>query len=144
VALTNTYLEDDHDESVTSSDHCNSISSWKEVMRKILIADDDGGIRYLLELVLKYRGHQVVTAGSGGEAMNLFRFHRPSVAILDLDMPGIEVMTEVHAVSPDTRIIIFTGADVENVRSQAEQLHAHTIIQKGAPLKGLADLIEVL
>jgi len=58
---------------------------------RILIADDDGVSRALLEAILKYWGHEVVTTTDGLEAHQaLQRDDAPSLAILDWLMPGLD------------------------------------------------------
>ncbi|HEX9428294.1 MAG TPA: response regulator, partial [Candidatus Polarisedimenticolia bacterium] len=58
---------------------------------RILIADDDGVSRALLEAILKYWGHEVVTTTDGLEAHQaLQRDDAPSFAILDWLMPGLD------------------------------------------------------
>lgn len=104
-------------------------------MPGVLIADDDYGIRYLLRMVFAHRGHDVFVAENGREAINLFRQHRPAIAILDLHMPGMdkfEAMREMHSLNPAACIIILTGADAEAVRSQVKDFRVCEVFQKGA------------
>jgi CheY-like chemotaxis protein len=55
-----------------------------------LVADDDETIRVLLGRVLSVNGFEVLTAGSGREALNRFLSHPSAVAaaLLDVQMPG--------------------------------------------------------
>src|SRR3989338_1518491 len=80
---------------------------------KILIADDNIDIREMLKDVLAEKGYMVETVENGYELLGyLKKKSPPNVIILDLMMPeknGIEVLSAVKELSPDTRIIIYTG-----------------------------------
>lgn len=58
---------------------------------KVLVVDDDSGVRRLVETVLREMGFEPLCAASGEEALELFAQHRDEVlfALLDLSMPGI-------------------------------------------------------
>ena len=58
--------------------------------KKILIVDDEEDILHFLELVLKERGYQVLTAGSGREAIEKARRARPDLVLLDIMMPQMD------------------------------------------------------
>lgn len=57
-------------------------------MARVLIADDEPGIRLLLGKLLRGEGHAVAEAADGDEAIALLGTHRPDVVILDVIMPG--------------------------------------------------------
>jgi two-component system, OmpR family, response regulator MtrA len=59
-------------------------------MATILIADDQADIRNLLKITLEKRGHQVLAADSGTAALQLSEQVAPDLAILDVNMPGVE------------------------------------------------------
>jgi CheY-like chemotaxis protein len=58
--------------------------------KKILVIDDEAYIRRVLELKLKKRGFQVITATNGDEGLKSFEKHRPHVVITDIKMPKID------------------------------------------------------
>lgn len=69
-------------------------------MAYILVADDDLTVRLLLEAVLQSRGHEVVLANDGEEALARIRKAEPDLAILDIAMPyrdGVEVCAAIRA-----------------------------------------------
>jgi len=79
---------------------------------KILVADDDDAYRLRLARALEARGHDVITARDGAEAMHLGECTTMDAAILDLKMPchdGIEVLRQMIQKHPDLRILIHTG-----------------------------------
>lgn len=59
-------------------------------MATILVIDDDELVSRTLQRALKIYGHQVMTANSGTEGLQLARRHRPDLFILDIMMPGAD------------------------------------------------------
>jgi len=79
---------------------------------RILIADDDEGIRQVLSLQLEDAGYGVWTARDGMEAMELFRGEQPDVVITDLRMPykdGQGVLESVLAQDANAVVILMTA-----------------------------------
>ena len=68
---------------------------------KILIAEDDNALRRLLFDQLSGDGYEVVEAGNGKEAYDLFLAERPDMAILDVMMPvmdGFSLLTKIREI----------------------------------------------
>jgi len=84
---------------------------------KILLIDDEEGIRTVLGITLADYGYEVLKAGSGGEALRLFRDQKPEIVLTDIKMPGmdgIQVLRKIKEESPDTEVIMITGhGDIE-------------------------------
>ncbi|TYO98656.1 two component Fis family sigma54 specific transcriptional regulator [Geothermobacter ehrlichii] len=81
-------------------------------IRRILIADDEDSIRWVLERSLSRQGYEVATASDGRQALELFRHHQFDMAILDIRMPGIdglELLERFLAERPDLLVIIMTA-----------------------------------
>jgi CheY-like chemotaxis protein len=57
---------------------------------KILVVDDEPDILELVETRLAMAGYETITAESGEEALKLFFTARPDLALLDLEMPGMD------------------------------------------------------
>ncbi len=80
--------------------------------RKILLVDDEQGIRKVLKIALEDIGYQVMVAGNGEEAIDIFREAKPEIVLTDIKMPGmdgIEVLKKIKEESPDTEVIMITG-----------------------------------
>ncbi len=60
------------------------------INKKILVVDDEAHVRRVLELKLKHRGYQVITATNGREGLDLIRTQKPDVVIADLNMPVMD------------------------------------------------------
>jgi DNA-binding response OmpR family regulator len=95
---------------------------------KILVTDDDAGVREALSEVLRAEGFQVDTASSGEVALEIMANQSYDLALLDLRMSGlsgIEVMREISRYHPETRVIILTGhgsldTAIEAIRAGAQ------------------------
>jgi two-component system nitrogen regulation response regulator NtrX len=60
------------------------------VARRILVVDDDSGIRDALRMILEYEGYQVLTAGDGKAALSSLDSERVDAVLLDIKMPGMD------------------------------------------------------
>ena len=58
--------------------------------KKILLADDDDGVRESLSQVLAIEGYQVIPATNGRQAVACLRNRSPDLALLDINMPGLD------------------------------------------------------
>ncbi len=79
---------------------------------KILLVDDEEGIRKVLGISLADSGYDVLTAENGDEALRIFRNEHPDIILSDIKMPGmdgIELLKQIKQESPDTEVILITG-----------------------------------
>ena len=88
-------------------------ASSEPVPIKIVIADDHAVVRSGLRMLLEAEEdfHVVAEAGDVPSALRYVRPHRPSVLILDLNMPGepsLPAIQTVREVSPDTKVVVLT------------------------------------
>lgn len=100
---------------------------------RILVADDEKGIRESLGQVLREEGYEVVLAADGNEAVRAIDAMEIDLAILDLKMPGVDgmgVMARAREVSPQTFVIIITA--YASIETAVAALHegAHDYIIK--------------
>ena len=68
-------------------------------MTRILVVDDDSVLQRTLRINLRARGHEVLLAGTGEEAVSVFMAEQPDLVILDLGLPdldGVEVLRRVR------------------------------------------------
>ena len=109
---------------------------------RVVVVDDKREIVDLVSLAFGLDPRfEVVGAGfTGADAVQLAKTHRPAALVLDLDMPvmsGQEAIPLVRTVSPETRIVVFTGTR-ERLSGAAEP-DAHIV--KGSDLKELLQTI---
>ena len=79
---------------------------------KLLLVDDEEGIRTFLGLSLADLGYDVATAENGEEALKVFAEHQPAIVLTDIKMPvmdGIELLKRIKKVSPDTEVVMISG-----------------------------------
>ena len=104
-----------------------------EETRKVLVVDDEGIVRSLLQQILKEAGHDVVTAASGQEALDKVSQMNINVVFLDVNMPGIsgiEVLRELTANWPSICVIMATGVADTQTAVEATKLGAYGYITK--------------
>jgi signal transduction histidine kinase/CheY-like chemotaxis protein len=79
---------------------------------KILLADDEAGIRKVLGISLADSGYEVLTAEDGATAFEIFQRTKPQIVLTDIKMPGmdgIELLQKIKQEDPDTEVIMITG-----------------------------------
>jgi len=65
-------------------------SLFRGVMAKIIVIDDDRSISESLELYLSEEGHEVMTANTGTDGLNMVLQTSPDIVILDIRLPDID------------------------------------------------------
>lgn len=81
-------------------------------MPRILLIDDDAGVRVSLERLLTSQEYECVGTGAGAEGIRLAQQWKPDVVFVDLrlsDMSGVDVLVQLAASCPTTARILFTG-----------------------------------
>jgi PAS domain S-box-containing protein len=79
---------------------------------KILLVDDEEGIRKVLDISLSDIGYTVYTAENGEEAYKIFEEVNPPIVLTDIKMPGmdgIELLRKIKKTSPNTEVIMISG-----------------------------------
>ena len=86
--------------------------------RSILVAEDDRGIRGLLEVILRSDNCSVIAAKDGAEALKLADLHHVDLMLVDLNMPrldGIAVCQQYRLRGGAAPVVLLSAsADVEN------------------------------
>lgn len=83
---------------------------------RILLAEDDADLVEMITYALRRRGHSVVAAPDGEEALRLWHEDRPTMMIVDVGLPvldGLEVCRRVRA-SSQVPIIVISGSTTED------------------------------
>jgi two-component system NtrC family sensor kinase len=105
-------------------------------MSKLLIIDDEEGIRKVLGLSLASDGYEVLTASGGEEGIEKFKNESPPVVLTDIKMPGIdgiEVLKQVKEFNPGAEVIMITGHGDMDLAIEALKLDASDFLNK--PIK---------
>jgi CheY-like chemotaxis protein len=102
-------------------------------MARILIVDDDLGIRALLAEILGTEGYEILQAANGAQAVELARAEQPDLILMDLMMPvldGAEAMAILKR-DPRTRDIrIIAMSAGRNLHHQVDDLLADSFLAK--------------
>ena len=102
-------------------------------MSRILVIDDDPGVRESMERTLRNAGFTVHGAGSGDEGYELARGGAFDVILSDMRMPGmsgLEVLRRLREVHVDAAFIIMTGFGTVDTAVEAMKLGAIDFVQK--------------
>jgi len=102
-------------------------------MAKILIAEDERGMRDLLAIVLKKEGHDVTLCENGKVAIESIKKDIFDLIITDLKMPGIDglsVLKTSKELSPDTIVIMITAFGTTETAIDAMKAGAYDYITK--------------
>ena len=102
---------------------------------RVLIADDDSAMRYILSSTLSHQGFHVLEARSGQEAIDRFSASPVDVILMDVEMPGTDgyqACSEIRANTKggDIPIIMVTGNDDSESVDRAYQVGATDFISK--------------
>ena len=100
---------------------------------KVLLVDDDPGIRKVIFITLEDAGYHVLTAPNGKEGIKICQEESPQIVITDIHMPGmdgIQVLKNIKKFDPDKEVIVVTAYSDIKYAIQALQLDASDFITK--------------
>ncbi|HZX96965.1 MAG TPA: response regulator [Myxococcales bacterium] len=108
-------------------------------MPSVLIVDDSPTIRGFAKLFLKALAVEVAEAEDGAKALEIVRANRPIVAIVDVNMPGMDGLAFTREVRKDPAIaqlpvVLLTGDRSDELRQQGNDAGATDFL--GKPIKG--------
>ncbi|MEJ5349159.1 MAG: response regulator [Desulfosoma sp.] len=115
-------------------------------MAKILVIEDDDGLRELLGAFLQEVGHDVVLASDGLEGMECMDREPFDLIIVDVMLPyvsGIGLVKLSKERSPEVPVVCITGYG-NSPEKLAQQEHADRVLSKPFDLKDLAAAVETL
>jgi CheY-like chemotaxis protein len=113
--------------------------------KKILVVEDEEGLRLLYEEELKAEGYEVLTARNGKEAIEQLEKGKPDLIILDIVMPvmdGIEALGRI--VGKDRKIPIILNSSYPGYRQDFMSWAADAYITKSIDLGELKDKVREL
>ena len=108
----------------------------------VVLVDDSKEVRAVVRRLLQSSGFDVVGEGGDGDEAILLAFrHEPALLLLDTSMPkvdGIEALPAILALSPETRVVMFTGFEEPGLAARARELGAVDFVEKSLRLEDLA------
>ena len=112
---------------------------------RIIVLDDEPGIREFLGMALNKCGYIVETVADGIEAINRMENNLYDLAVLDIVVPtvnGIEVLRTINEKSPETSVIMITAYASHETALEAMKLGAYDYIAKPFKINELKKVIE--
>jgi two-component system, chemotaxis family, chemotaxis protein CheY len=105
---------------------------------KILVVDDEDHVRKYLGLILRQTFESVVIteAANGDDAIAAYQRDRPSLVLLDVNMPvrdGISTLKEICTINPEAIVLMMTSLANRQTVEEAMQIGATYYIRKDTP-----------
>jgi two-component system nitrogen regulation response regulator NtrX len=100
---------------------------------RVLIVDDEAGIRQALKQVLEYEDLEVKVAATGGEAISLYTDFKPHLVFLDVKMAGLdglETLTRLRHLDDSSQIVMISGHGTIATAVEATQRGAFDFLEK--------------
>lgn len=114
-------------------------------MAKILVLDDDQGMREFMEIMLTKEGYEVTSAGEPAKAIDLCRKTAYDLVITDLKMPkinGIEFLKAIKDQRPETIVILITAYASGETAINAMKEGAYDYVEKGGSIEDLKKIVQ--
>ena len=119
-----------------------------ELFRLVLIVDDDKDLRDLLSRNLERAGYEVIAASGGEEAIEMVHQYKPSLALIDVNMPGMDGISVLSYLrrEPETRnlpVIMMTASPgvLEETWDRVASIGGATLINKPGTMDELVEAI---
>lgn len=101
--------------------------------RRILVVDDEPGIRQALGQLLEYEGYEVQTVSNGTDGIKVYETFRPQLVFLDVKMAGLdglEVLKRLRQFDSRAVVVMISGHATIQTAVEATQLGAYDILEK--------------
>ncbi len=112
--------------------------------RRILVVDDEPGMRRYLQTALELDSYLVNTAASGEEAIEKVRQNTPDAVLLDLVLPGwdgLETLKRIREASPRTKVVMISCVRDTRKVVQAMRLGAQDYLAKPIQKEEMDDIL---
>jgi two-component system, NtrC family, nitrogen regulation response regulator NtrX len=103
------------------------------VSRRVLVVDDEKGIREALQQLLEYEQIEVQACASGSEALQRYPEFRPHLVFLDVKMQGmdgLETLRKLREIDPRAQVVMISGHGSIQTAVEATQLGAYDFLEK--------------
>ena len=116
-------------------------------MKKLLIVDDQQGIRLLLNEVFKREGHEPLLASNGLEAIQILENGAVDAVLLDMEIPGmngLEILKHIKSLFKELPVVMMTGNGDTDLIHRAKELGANHFFTKPFDIFEVKDTINKL
>ncbi len=100
---------------------------------KILVVDDEPGIRLLVSGILEKKGFNVSSAADGRQALAALQKEQPQLILLDITMPGMDgilTLKKIRETNKRVQVILVTSVGDEEILQEAQALGIYGYLQK--------------
>jgi two-component system, NtrC family, nitrogen regulation response regulator NtrX len=102
-------------------------------MARILVVDDEEGIRRVLSQLLEYEDHEVRSAASAGECLSIYPEFRPDLTFMDVKMArmdGLEALSRLREMDPSAMVVMISGHGTIDTAVEATRRGAFDFLEK--------------
>ncbi len=106
---------------------------------RVLVVDDDPGVRRFIVQCLKSLGYVVTEAAGGQAGLNRLAVDRPDLLVVDFAMPGVngaQVAVQARGASPALAVLLVTG--YADARAIKDLVHSEAVLRKPFKVSDLA------
>jgi CheY-like chemotaxis protein len=113
--------------------------------RRILLVDDDRGLRHVLSALLQEAGHKVESASDGPEALEMLGEGSAfDLVLLDIGLPsmnGLDVLARARSLPSPPLVIVMTADDTSETLLEAVRRQAYRYLRKPFPPGEIVDVV---
>ncbi|MDN4620842.1 response regulator [Paenibacillus sp. PsM32] len=113
--------------------------------KKILIVDDQNGIRILLMELFGNEGYQMYQAANGKAALEVVEKDNPDLVLLDMKIPGmdgLEILKHIKSTHPHIKVIMMTAYGELDIIKQAKDLGAISHFTKPFDIDEMRNVVD--
>lgn len=100
---------------------------------QVLVVEDEKSLQEVYKLILQSHGYETLLANNGLEALKVLKSSRPSLILLDINMPkmnGLEFMKEFVKLKMQTSVVVLSNMSYSEQIAEVIQLGAHESLTK--------------
>lgn len=115
-----------------------------DALKKIMIVDDEAGIRSLLFEVLSGKGFKVALAKDGQDSLDQMKRRRFDLLITDIDMPrlnGLELLKSMKKAGRREKVILMTGKPLNRADLGGDMPPVFDLLQKPFPMHNFLEVV---
>lgn len=119
---------------------------------RIAVIDDEPSVLESFDMILKIKDYEVETFGCGAAAIAAFQKNKYDIAFVDMIVPveegktekngGIQILTKIKEIDPDTEVIIVTAYATEQNKTDAIKLGALEYLRKPFLMEEIYEMVD--
>jgi len=110
-----------------------------------MVIEDEEGVRSLLSAILKKGGHEIETATSGSQGIEIFEKNEFDLVFTDLGMPGMsgwQVAEKVKGINGRVPVVLITGWDIRQEESEMKDSYVDLIVHKPFEMDQVLNVVQ--